>query len=697
MTNYFKRIQILLGLLTIFGLFYPGISLAQKVDLQYLLEEMASRETVARYPDPSFTLGQASSYDRRSVAPEQEGWYGNKDNANFIRVETNQGRKEFVMLNEDGPGAIVRFWMTFGGPSSGEGTLRFYVDGSDTPVIEGNPRMILGGASLVGYPLSGSEPQQAVFKRRGYNLYLPVPYSKSCKITYESDLVYPDDPKKSEAVFYNINYRTFEKDTEVVSFEPEQLNGLKKVLEKTKEALHTQPYQPAAGTEFQSTSDVSLDREETFSVELEGPGAINKLTLKMDAEDLDQALRSTVLIMSFDDKSTVWCPVGDFFGTGYHLRVVRNWYTQVDETGWMTCYWVMPFQKNATIELVNLGDQDVEVEKLEVARQPWQWDNRSMYFGASWQQYSSLYTSRDNEHFDVNYTELQGQGVYVGDVLTLFNTLNGWWGEGDEKIYVDGEDFPSHFGTGTEDYYGYAWSRWENYFSHPYIGQPDGSGNMKPGYVVNLRFRGLDAIPFQESLTVDMEMWHWFKHTRIHYAPACFFYLRPDAKCLLPPDEENARLEIPYHRSDIYDQTIVDGRMEVENTLVLKNTSEEVIYQYNEKFGLSRNTQLLWGADEPGEELLLAFESGNAGKTKVYAHMAKAPDYGKFELYLNGEKAMHSWDGYQKDGVIVQEVLLGEFMLKSGQNTLRIKFLEPAPGLDRGLIGVDYLRFESLN
>ena len=48
-------------------------------------------------------------------------------------------------------------------------------------------------------------------------------------------------------------------------------------------------------------------------------------------------------------------------------------------------------------------------------------------------------------------------------MLHLINYHRGWWGEGDEKIYVDGEDFPSHFGTGTEDYYGYAWCRPEEF------------------------------------------------------------------------------------------------------------------------------------------------------------------------------------------------------------------------------------------
>ncbi|MFA7174788.1 MAG: DUF2961 domain-containing protein [Kiritimatiellia bacterium] len=61
-------------------------------------------------------------------------------------------------------------------------------------------------------------------------------------------------------------------------------------------------------------------------------------------------------------------------------------------------------------------------------------------------------------------------------------------------MYVDGEAFPSHFGTGTEDYYGYAWSRLE-YFEAPFHAQPSGAGNNKPGMSVNSRYRLLGDIP----------------------------------------------------------------------------------------------------------------------------------------------------------------------------------------------------------
>ena len=100
--------------------------------------------------------------------------------------------------------------------------------------------------------------------------------------------------------------------------------------------------------------------------------------------------------------------------------------------------------------------------------------------------------------------------MYVGDAVTVYNPNLGWWGEGDEKVYVDGETFPSHFGTGTEDYYGYAWGRYEPWINHPFVAQPIGDGCYAHiGLAQNTRVRSLDAIPFTRSLRFDIELFDW--------------------------------------------------------------------------------------------------------------------------------------------------------------------------------------------
>lgn len=118
---------------------------AGEVSLRSLLQEMVDRDALARYPETFYLSRQASSYDRRTVAKDKNEWFANVDRSQFIRVEKKNGRKEYVMMESSAPGAIVRFWMNFAGPESGKGTLRIYLDGSDTAVIEGSVLSILIG------------------------------------------------------------------------------------------------------------------------------------------------------------------------------------------------------------------------------------------------------------------------------------------------------------------------------------------------------------------------------------------------------------------------------------------------------------------------------------------------------------------------------------------------------------------------
>ena len=73
---------------------------------------------------------------------------------------------------------------------------------------------------------------------------------------------------------------------------------------------------------------------------------------------------------------------------------------------------------------------------MEATTGAWKWDERSLYFNASWR---GQYPVPTRPYSDWNYVTLKGRGVYVGDTLTIMNPVERWWGEGDEKIWVDGE------------------------------------------------------------------------------------------------------------------------------------------------------------------------------------------------------------------------------------------------------------------
>ena len=85
--------------------------------------------------------------------------------------------------------------------------------------------------------------------------------------------------------------------------------------------------------------------------------------------------------------------------------------------------------------------------------------------------------------------------------MNIFNPTPAWWGEGDEKIYVDGEPFPSTIGTGTEDYFGYAWG--DNHpYANPFHAQTRCDGPGSKGNTSNIRYQILDSVPFQKSVGI---------------------------------------------------------------------------------------------------------------------------------------------------------------------------------------------------
>ncbi len=671
-----------------------------RVSFESLLLELADRDQLAQYPQPFYITRQFSSYDRASKSPE-EGWFANWDRSMFIREEENRGRREYVMMDTEGPGAVVRFWMTFSGENSGEGTLRIYFNRSEEPSIEGTAFNILSRGQLTERPLSCPVSPETEFERRGHNLYMPLPYAEHIKITYETDNIVDWGAKSGgEAVYYNINYRAYEDGTIVETFTQELLEENAPILDEINQRLLERDYDSYIN---------SLKADELFLKgaiesggekvqEISGSKAIREFQLQLEAEDINQALRSTILEIEFDGNRTVWCPVGDFFGTGYQMRYVNTWYTRVDEDGMMRSVWVMPFEKEAVIRIHNLDDQPVTIKQGKIMVSDWKWNRRSMHFGAAWQQYTDVYTGESKtmegggNPFDLNYCHLKGEGVVMGNVLTLFNTAYAWWGEGDEKIFIDGEDFPSHFGTGTEDFYGYAWCRPE-IFNEPLIAQTDGSGNFWPGYTVNIRYRGLDAMPFTSEIRFDMEMWHWAS-TRMNYAPATFFYVKPGAEIQPEPDIDGAMEKVALKREDIISPWTKDGHIEGEHLMEIERSSGNISYPWDDEPGWSENQHLLWKEAKAGDTLLLGFKSAKSGPADASARLTTGPDYGVVDISINDSGPVRC-NGYDSMQVGTKEVSLERCNLKEGINTIKVKIIFFAPENEKGIFGLDEITFNS--
>ncbi len=521
--------------------FQIGFGQNREISLETLLQHMQNKKVMTYYPSPGYTQKQFSSYDRRSNMTDGEDWYANRDTSHFIRVEYNYGRREFVLFDAKGPGVITRIWMTFNKMQIMNGTLRFYFDGQRTPAIEGAVADIVGGTQLVDAPLSFCSPVNPHEPyQKGCNLYLPIPYAKHAKITFECPMlerrevdIYGEmrevwDP----CFFYNINYQTYSKDVPVINFSSEQLQDIKPLIKEVNKSLLN---------EQQLTSTIRKEIEikpgDSFTLPIrQKQKAIDRFHIKINAEDPIKVLSSSKIQLSFDGSEATNMRMDYFFGTGEVFAPHKARFTEVRSTGELISYWPMPFRENAEIRLVN-HSKDSFAFQIDIALSDYEWTDDSLYFYSNWHKYEQAKTGDETgrKPWDLTFVELKGQGVYVGDSMAIQNPVHQgigwpWWGEGDEKIYVDGEAFPSHFGTGTEDYYGYAWAL-PMTFSHPFIAQPIGDGNMNAGLTINLRYRSLDAIPFKESIKVDMELWH-HTVTAVDYGITTYWYAKRPIKMI---------------------------------------------------------------------------------------------------------------------------------------------------------------------
>jgi hypothetical protein len=477
--------------ITLIFLFFTSVN-AQTVSLESLLREMTDPAKMAQFPTQEYKSLQESSYNRASVSPDKPGWFADSDGVSWIREEMNEGKTEYVVMEHTGPGCITRLWTPFfyydfnnrKGPD-----IRIYLDGNNIPVIDECFIELLTGKGSV-------KPPFASLTARAGDLFLPIPFAKSCKITM------------TDKAFYNIvNYRAYDKGVKVKTFSAKELEKAARVIAQTSKTLVSPPDPQVTDV---ITRTIRLKEKQTQSIDLPaGSQMIRQLTFRIDPKSGLQALRSTILQMTFDGVQTVWCPIGDFFCSGDKVNPFHTWDRTVLPDGTMICRYSMPYEKTGTISLINLQDKPVDLW-LEAKIDNWKWNSRSMHFYTSWKPVGTLHGDR---FVDMNFIDIRGKGMLVGDALTVLSPGHGWWGEGDEKIYIDESDitrkFPSHFGTGTEDYYGWAGGvnpTGRDTFSIP-IGANVCNGNAADprGYNICTRNRILDVIPFNNRLAFDME------------------------------------------------------------------------------------------------------------------------------------------------------------------------------------------------
>ncbi|HXB69663.1 MAG TPA: glycoside hydrolase family 172 protein [Candidatus Acidoferrales bacterium] len=255
----------------------------------------------------------------------------------------------------------------------------------------------------------------------------------------------------------------------------------------------------------------------------DGPGAISHIWFTIAARSNDH-LKELVLRGYWDGnaKPSVEAPIGDFFGLNLGVyQIYQSEYLACSPGKSLNCYFVMPYRRSARFTVTNEGKQEVpsfysNIDYMTTPRLP----DDMLYFHAQYRQ-SQPCVPVASEGPKINldgrnnyvYLETRGRGHLMGVTLGVLQNANGWWGEGDDMIFVDDETKPVITGTGSEDYFLGSWD-----FGGRDGAQPFGHAMYGAPLIVNAertggryccyRWHGDNPVTFERYLKHTMEHGH---------------------------------------------------------------------------------------------------------------------------------------------------------------------------------------------
>jgi hypothetical protein len=651
-------------------------------DLSYvdLVGRLTDLEHLATLPPEGDTCAQWSSYDRRSRYEDGKylDWAANGDGNGCIRTEGDR----IVMAEMEGPGCIWRIWSAL----AQAGHVKVYLDGAETPAID---------LPFDGYFNRKHKPfhcESLVYTAaRGRNNYVPIPYQKSCRIVAE----------KGWGRYFQFVYETFPEGTTVPTFSMDLAADAVAALEKTdaylKADLGTDPAGPRDGEETRTKTVTVGAGESAVVADLKGPRAITAIrvdnTFGGTEGPVVPALRELAVRITWDGASgpAVWTPLGDLFGTAPGVNLYKSLPLGMTEKEFY-CLWYMPFAKSASVELANGGKEDRRVT-LRITHAPLSRPVESLgRFHAKWHRDAFLPEDPARRAIDWTLLTTRGRGRFCGVMLHVWNPRGGWWGEGDEKFFVDGENFPSTIGTGSEDYFGYAWCTAE-IFHQAYHNQTIASGNK--GHVSVNRWHLGDAIPFQKSFDGYIEKYYPNRKPTL-YAAVAYWYQAPGGEDPYKPVPVAERTgycvepEIPH----------VKGALEGEKLKILSKTAGNARPQDMAHFGpgWSGESQLWWTQAKPGDRLVLELPVAETGKYKLVGNLTMAIDYGIHQLSLDDKKLGPPIDLFNDGVVPTGKVDLGTHELEKGAHKLTVEITGANPKAVKAyMFGLDYVKLEKAN
>ncbi|MBN1341945.1 MAG: DUF2961 domain-containing protein [Phycisphaerae bacterium] len=446
---------------------------------------------------------QYSSHDRGG---------GNGDLNNFL--ESVDG--EDVLLDVKGPGCVCRIWFTSTSP--GDARIRIYFDGAATPLVDMRLVDFFSGDQVPFLsPLVGNEAVSS----GGYYCYVPMPFREGCRITTTSGL---------DVNYHNITYQRFIDATDVTTFTGQEDTSIVRALWSS---AGTDPKSDAPDQVISETVNLPPGGTVTLCA-IQSPGILQRIELTIPGlapgEESARLLGDVRLRGSWDGASSpsVDAPLAGFFGSGNGAESVHALPVGIDGER-LYCFFPMPFESAATLELVNTGDTEVVGVSYAVGYTPLATPPRGVgRFHAKW----LCETPTSPEH-DYTVLEETGAGHFVGVMQVMRSEdASRAYLEGDERIYVDGSSTPALYGTGTEDFYNGGW-----YFNHgPFSLPVHGNPMHEPGdhdTTSCYRFFLGDLIPFTSSIKVGIQHGGWNFVCTPDICSVAFYYKSPEPLSVL--------------------------------------------------------------------------------------------------------------------------------------------------------------------
>jgi len=651
---------------------------AERLTYVDLVGRLTDMEHLATLPAPGEKCVQWSSYDRRSKYDSASGkyidWAANGDGDGIIRKEGDTQ----VFAEIKGPAVIWRIWSAL----ANQGHVKIYLDGNEQPAVD---------LPFDGYFNCENEPftRPALVHTtaRGRNCYVPIPFQKSCRIVGEGDW----------GRYYHFTYTTYPKDTILPTFKRQLSAEENAALDKANEILSKGGSEPAGLSLEAERSETSgtLMPGDRFVTMLDGPRAVTGFGINGrfdNREDEIEALRDIIIQITYDDedKPAVWSPLGDFFGTAPGVNLYRSLPLGMTEEGYY-CNWYMPFATSLKFELINEGDKPRTLDLwgiVEPLKRPIEQLGR---FHAKWHRDAFLPEEPERRAIDWTMLKTEGRGRFCGVMLHVWNPRGGWWGEGDEKFFVDGEKFPSTIGTGSEDYFGYAWCN-PTLFENCYHNQTISMNNR--GHISVNRWHITDNVPFQSSFEAAIEKYYPNDKPTLYASTAYWYQAAGQSDTYEPaPIEQRKGYWGPIKIFKVKDA------LEGEKIRILAKTSGNARRQDMSGYGgkWSDEAHLWWTDAKPGDTLDLAVSVQKAGTYRLKMQLTKAIDYGIVQLYLDGEKLGKPIDLFN-NGVIATGVLdMGIHQLDKGEHKLRFEIVGAnEKAVKNYMLGLDYIKLEEV-